>query len=62
MGISIKLPWNIHLRGSADSAGRSWWQRRKFDGDAGDNSALLKEQDLDHLGALHEAGDRPDKG
>ena len=55
MGSHITVPWNIHLRGSESSGGRNWWLRRKFRDDTGIRPAPLKEQDLDHLGVLHDA-------
>lgn len=54
MGLRITVPWNIHLRGSAHSTERSWWKRRKFHDDPGAHPTLMKEQDLDHLGELHD--------
>jgi hypothetical protein len=61
MGLSIKLPWSIHLRGSGVSSGRSWWLRRKRHDDSAEEDGYLKEEDLDHLGALHDADGHPNK-
>ncbi len=54
MGRNITIPWKIHLRGSAQSHGRNWWARRRFHDDSGAHPALMQEQDLDHLGILHD--------
>ena len=57
MAFNITVPWKIHLTG-ADSGSpkrRSWWARRKCRADTGAHPALMKEQDLDHLGTLHDA-------
>jgi len=54
MGFNITVPWKIHLRGSGQSGGRNWWTRRKYHDDPGVHVPDLKEQDLDHLGALHD--------
>ena len=54
MGFNITVPWKIHLRGSANPDGSSWWTRRKYHDDTGVRPSVLKEQDLDHLGILHD--------
>lgn len=61
MGINITVPWKIHLRGSTASGGKSWWTRRKFHDDRGAHPAVQKEQDLDHLGVLHDRLIHPQK-
>jgi len=54
MAFNISVPWKIHLSGTGDSAKNSWWSRRKYRDDTGAHPTLMKEQDLEHLGALHE--------
>lgn len=61
MGSHIKVPWSIRLRGSKSSDGPNWWQRRKFHDDPGDHPVLQQEQDLDHLGTLHDTVLHPEK-
>jgi len=57
MAFNITVPWKIHLWGAGSGSlnGRSWWVRRKYHDDTGAHPTLMKEQDLDHLGALHDA-------
>lgn len=61
MGSHIRVPWKIQVRGSEHSGGRTWWKRRKFRDARNVHPTLLKEQDLDHLGALHDAAVRTGK-
>ena len=57
MAFNITVPWKIHLSGAGSGRPKrhSWWTRRKYRDDAGSHPTLMKEQDLDHLGALHDA-------
>ena len=57
MALNITVPWKIHLSGSGsgNSGRQSWWSRRKYRDDSGAHPTLMEEQDLDHLGALHDA-------
>lgn len=62
MAYNITTPWKIHLRGSGHSTGRRWWTRRKYHDDPGARRpVLMKEQDLDHLGAVHDRTVHPRK-
>ena len=56
MALNSTGPWKIHLSGAGSvNAGRQgWWARWKSRNVAGAHPALMKEQDLDHLGALHD--------
>ena len=53
MGVKITVPWSIHLRSGESSDDWPWWTRRKYRDDPGPHPIHLEEQDLDHLGALH---------
>ena len=56
MALNSTVPWKVHLTG-ADSGSpkkRSWWGRRKSRNGTGAHPVLTKEQDLDHLGVLHD--------
>ena len=63
MAFNINVPWKIHLSGagSRSSAGQGWWSRRKYRDDPGVHPTLMEEQDLDHLGALHDTVIHPKK-
>ncbi|HSR87659.1 MAG TPA: hypothetical protein VLL07_01790 [Pontiella sp.] len=56
MALNITVPWKIHLSGSGGgtSARQNWWSRRRYRGDPAAHPTLMEEQDLDHLGALHD--------
>ena len=56
MAFNITVPWKMHWsKGRAgDSVKQSCWSRRKYRNDTGAHPTLMKEQDLDHLGALHD--------
>ncbi len=56
MAFNITVPWKMHLTGAGSGSPkrRNWWTRRKYRGDPG-HPTLMKEQDLDHLGTLHDA-------
>ena len=57
MAFNITVPWKVHLTGAGSGTpkGRGWWTRRKNHDTPSAHPALMKEQDLDHLGALHDA-------
>jgi len=61
MGSHIKVPSNIRLLGSEGAGGLDWRQRRKFRDDRGAHPILLEEEDLDHLGVLHDKTVDPEK-
>ena len=62
MSFNISVPWKMNLSGggSGGPKTRSWWSRRKYPDDTGAHPTLMEEQDLDHLGALHDR-DQPAK-
>jgi hypothetical protein len=57
MAFNITVPWKHHLSGggSGKPTRRNWWSRLKYRDDTGTHPTLMKEQDLDHLGTLHDA-------
>ena len=57
MALHSTVPWKVHLSGagSGNSGRKSWWARWKDRVGKRAHPTLMKEQDLDHLGALHEA-------
>lgn len=56
MALNSTFPWKVHLTGtgSASPKRRRWWARRKSRNSIGAHPVLTKEQDLDHLGTLHD--------
>ncbi len=57
MAFNITVPWKIHLAGAGTgrTKRRSGWFRRTYRDDTAAYPTLMKEQDLDHLGTLHDA-------
>jgi hypothetical protein len=57
MAFNITVPWKMHLSagGSGSPKRHGWWARWKYRGGMKAHPILMKEQDLDHLGALHDA-------
>lgn len=54
MGFNIKTLWKIHLRGFGWLDRSNGQTRNKYRVALKAHSSRMKEQDLDHLGALHE--------
>ena len=56
MALNMTVPWKMNLTGAGSGSPkrRNGWIRRKFRNDPG-HPTLMKEQDLDHLGTLHDA-------
>lgn len=57
MALNITVPWKMNLTGGGSGSPKrhSWWTRRKDRDDTGAHPTMMKEQDLDHLGTLHDA-------
>jgi len=57
MAFNITVPWKMHLSagGSGSPKRHSWWARWKYRDAGGAHPTLMKKQDLDHLGTLHDA-------
>jgi hypothetical protein len=57
MAFNITVPWKMHLSaGGAGSPKRHrWWAPWKNRDAGGAHPTLMKKQDLDHLGTLHDA-------
>lgn len=55
MEFNTTVPWKVHLHGSRHSNGGSRWTRKRFHDNPSAHPTLMKEQDLDHLGAVYEA-------
>lgn len=60
MGMKITVPWQIRLPGMKTSSPHSsnWWTRKHYHEQAQSTpirSVTMEEDDLDHLGALHQA-------
>ena len=57
--MTIQVPWKTGLNSRPywSLHGIRWWNRKKQSDDSGPahSSILLKEDDLDHLGKLHQA-------
>jgi hypothetical protein len=57
--MKISVPWQIRLPSIRSGSPRSgsWWNRRHFKDkrSAPTRSVLMQKDDLDHLGALHDA-------
>ena len=56
MALNITVPWKMNLSGAGSEGPKrhSWWARRKSRNAAGAHPTLMEEQDLDHLGTLHD--------
>ena len=56
MALNSTVPWKLNLTGTGSGSPKktSWWARRKHRNNTGAHPILMKEQDLDHLGALHD--------
>jgi len=56
MTFNVTVPWKIHQTGAGSGSPqkRNWWTRKKHRNNTGAHPILMKEQDLDHLGALHD--------
>jgi len=58
MGMKITIPWHARLLGmkSGSSYKRNWWMRKRHEQAQSTplRSVIMKEDDLDHLGALHQ--------
>ena len=65
MSMKINIPWQIRLPAMKTRSPRSgsWWNRSRFKkpASAPSRSVLMKEDDLDHLGALHHAAEQSSK-
>lgn len=51
--MNIQIPWKIRFKGGSRRVER-WWSGRKRR--AAEHPVAPREEDLDHLGALHKVG------
>ncbi|MFZ9012212.1 MAG: hypothetical protein ACO20W_10010 [Anaerohalosphaeraceae bacterium] len=56
MALNSTVPWKMNLTGTGSGRPKkhSWWARWRDRAGRKAHPTLMKEQDLDHLGALHD--------
>ena len=66
MSMKVTVPWQIRMPAfrSGSPRSRNWWNRQHFDEGTLSTplrSVTMKEDDLDHLGAMHQTVASPAK-
>ena len=61
MAFNMTVPWKMHQPGAGSPQRRSWWRRWIKPAGGTVHPTLMREQDLDHLGALHDTVVHPKK-